>query len=158
MTARRPLLTAATAGSVLFALWFVPSANAIVGIDGAKDSSDSSLSGGSGLSSSSGLSDGSGLNSGSGLHTDSESAPGTPELAGGPGRTGRTGSGDGAERRAQSGGESGSPGSGSTAPQRLLADTGSPDTTPYVIGGTVCLMLGAGLVGYSVRRTRHETP
>lgn len=30
MTARRPLMTAAAAGSVLFALWFVPSANATV--------------------------------------------------------------------------------------------------------------------------------
>jgi hypothetical protein len=118
VTARRPLLTAATAGSVLLALWFVPSANAIVGIDGAKDSG------------------------GTGLRTDS--APGTPELTDGPGRTGNGGT------------QSGSPDSGSTAPQHLLADTGSPDTTPYVIGGTVCLMLGAGLVGYSVRRTRHE--
>ncbi|MGD3106702.1 hypothetical protein ACO1BR_10370, partial [Streptomyces sp. YGL11-2] len=38
MTARRPLLTAAAAGSVLLALWFVPSANAIVGDDGATHS------------------------------------------------------------------------------------------------------------------------
>ncbi|MGD3106703.1 hypothetical protein ACO1BR_10375, partial [Streptomyces sp. YGL11-2] len=37
-----------------------------------------------------------------------------------------------------------------------LADTGSPDTTPYVIGGAACLALGAALVSYSVRRTRDE--
>ncbi|MFF4601849.1 LAETG motif-containing sortase-dependent surface protein [Streptomyces sp. NPDC001339] len=130
MTARRPLLTAATAGSVLFALWFVPSANAIVGIDGAKDS------------------DGSGLRKdGSGLRTDS--APGTPKLDGGPGPTGRTGGGGA--------GSGSSPGSGSTAPRRFLADTGGPDTTPYLVGGAACLVLGAGLVGYSVRRTRGET-
>ena len=35
-----------------------------------------------------------------------------------------------------------------------LADTGSPDTTPYVVGGTAFLGLGAGFVAYSVRRER----
>ncbi|AZM57854.1 hypothetical protein DMA15_23250 [Streptomyces sp. WAC 01529] len=35
-----------------------------------------------------------------------------------------------------------------------LADTGSFDTTPYVIGGTAFLGLGAGFVAYSVRRER----
>ncbi|MGW3955471.1 LPXTG cell wall anchor domain-containing protein [Streptomyces sp. NPDC004752] len=35
-----------------------------------------------------------------------------------------------------------------------LADTGSFDTTPYVVGGTALLALGAGFVGYSVRRER----
>ncbi len=35
-----------------------------------------------------------------------------------------------------------------------LADTGSFDTTPYIVGGTVCLALGAGFVAYSVRRER----
>ena len=35
-----------------------------------------------------------------------------------------------------------------------LADTGSPNTTPYIIGGTVFLGLGAGFVAYSVRRER----
>ncbi|WP_031043783.1 hypothetical protein [Streptomyces sp. NRRL F-5650] len=35
-----------------------------------------------------------------------------------------------------------------------LADTGSFDSTPYVMGGALCLGLGAGFVGYSVRRER----
>ncbi|QJT07107.1 LPXTG cell wall anchor domain-containing protein [Streptomyces asoensis] len=35
-----------------------------------------------------------------------------------------------------------------------LADTGSFDTTPYVVGGTTLLALGAGFVVYSVRRER----
>ncbi|MDF3141860.1 MULTISPECIES: LAETG motif-containing sortase-dependent surface protein [unclassified Streptomyces] len=35
-----------------------------------------------------------------------------------------------------------------------LADTGSFDTTPYIVGGTVFLALGAGFVAYSVRRER----
>ncbi|KUL23429.1 hypothetical protein ADL12_39560 [Streptomyces regalis] len=35
-----------------------------------------------------------------------------------------------------------------------LADTGSFDTTPYIVGGTAFLALGAGFVAYSVRRER----
>jgi hypothetical protein len=35
-----------------------------------------------------------------------------------------------------------------------LADTGSVDTRPYVVGGTLFLCLGAGFVVYSVRRER----
>ncbi|WP_369213725.1 LPXTG cell wall anchor domain-containing protein [Streptomyces flavofungini] len=35
-----------------------------------------------------------------------------------------------------------------------LADTGGFDTTPYVIGGTAFLGLGAGFVAFSVRRER----
>ncbi|TGA95442.1 hypothetical protein E2651_34175 [Streptomyces sp. MZ04] len=41
-----------------------------------------------------------------------------------------------------------------TADDRL-ADTGAGvDTTPYVIGGTAFLGLGAGFIAYSVRRDR----
>lgn len=43
---------------------------------------------------------------------------------------------------------------GSTADDTRLADTGSFDTTPYVIGGTLFLSLGAGFIAYSVRRER----
>lgn len=113
MTARRPLLTATVAGSVLFALWFVPSANAFVAGEGP------------------GLPD-------SGTE-DSGSRSGTADAADPAGSTAATGTGTDA------------------APQHLLADTGSPDTTPYVIGGAACLALGAGLVGYSARRTHDET-
>lgn len=42
MSARRPLLTAAAAGSLLCALWFVPSANATVETDGPSSSSGAS--------------------------------------------------------------------------------------------------------------------
>jgi hypothetical protein len=35
-----------------------------------------------------------------------------------------------------------------------LADTGSFDSTPYVVGGTLFLATGAGFVVYSVRRER----
>ncbi|MEW9516526.1 hypothetical protein [Streptomyces tubercidicus] len=130
MTARRPLLTAATAGSVLFALWFVPSANATAGHDGATDSA---------------------------LHMASTPA--------GPGLADRTASGaqDTGGRSTTATQDGGGAGSGTRTDGRpagsphFLADTGSPDITPYVIGGAACLALGAGLVSYSVGRTRDET-
>ncbi|MET9424426.1 MULTISPECIES: hypothetical protein [unclassified Streptomyces] len=88
--ARRPLLTATAAGTLLCALWFVPSANATAERQAAQ------------------------------------------ELGGS--RSGAA---------AQSAGE-----------ELLLAQTGSVDTTPYVIGGTVSLGIGAGFVAYSMHR-RH---
>ena len=48
MSARRPLLTAAAAGSLLCALWFVPSANATVETDGSSPSPSSSQGASSG--------------------------------------------------------------------------------------------------------------
>ncbi|REK87137.1 hypothetical protein DY245_28470 [Streptomyces inhibens] len=125
MSARRPLLTAAAAGSVLLALWFVPSANAIVGDDGATNS---------------------------GLRT--ASAPAESGLAG----RAHSGAQDTGTRSTTTTSRGSGPDTGAAAtPQHFLADTGSPDTTPYVVGGAACLALGAGLVGYSVRRTRDET-
>ncbi len=44
----------------------------------------------------------------------------------------------------------------STGQEVRLADTGSFDSTPYIVGGTACLALGAGFVVYSVRRERLE--
>ena len=38
--------------------------------------------------------------------------------------------------------------------QPRLADTGTVDTTPYVIGGTAFLGIGAGFLTYSTRRSR----
>ncbi|MER6051259.1 hypothetical protein ABT168_28055 [Streptomyces sp. NPDC001793] len=143
MTARRPLLTAAAAGSVLFALWFVPSANAIVGAGRAPHS---------------------------GVRAESAAADrGQANVAGAArsgGRLGGTADNDAADKRNSAARESGG---GSTTtrpggepaeddvPVHYLADTGSPDTTPYVVGGVACLGLGAALVGYSVHRTRDES-
>ncbi|MDT9693645.1 LAETG motif-containing sortase-dependent surface protein [Streptomyces sp. P9(2023)] len=78
--ARRPLLTATAAGALLFALWFVPSANA----------------------------------------TDEGRATATEQ-----------------ERAAEG---------------ARLAETGGPNTTPYVIGGTGFLAVGAGFVALAMRR------
>lgn len=91
--ARRPLLTATAAGSLLCALWFVPSANA----------------------------------------TAERPAAGQERAQ------------DAAARAAAA----------EAAGEELwLADTGAGmDTTPYVIGGSAFLAIGAGFVAYSVRRS-----
>jgi LPXTG-motif cell wall-anchored protein len=121
------LLTATAAGTLLGALWFVPSANAsqdapartemttqvttqarAASTTTSESSSESSSSQSSASQSSS---------------ESSESAAGTAA---------RTTADDGTR----------------------LADTGSFDTTPYVVGGTALLALGAGFVVYSVRRER----
>ncbi|EFE77140.1 hypothetical protein K7395_12035 [Streptomyces filamentosus] len=90
--ARRTLLTATAAGTLLAALWFVPSANAT------------------------------GENAGQ---------------QGGPAAA--------SDRTA---------GKADDASEARLADTGPGlDTTPYLIGGTALLGIGAGFVTYSVRRS-----
>ncbi|POX49938.1 hypothetical protein C3488_15825 [Streptomyces sp. Ru72] len=93
------MLTATAAGTLLGALWFVPSANA------------------------------------------TQNTPESPRIA-----TSTT-----ADRTAAAATDT----NGATA-HTQLADTGSVDTTPYVIGGTLFLGLGAGFVAYSVRRERTE--
>ena len=98
---RRPLLTATAAGTLLGALWFVPSANA----------------------------------------TDDLPARAEPSAA--PSSHVTT------QARAATGNSS------TTGEGTQLADTGSFDTTPYIVGGTASLALGAAFVAYSVRRERH---
>ncbi|MEU6384531.1 hypothetical protein ABZ847_13260 [Streptomyces bauhiniae] len=111
-SARRPLLTATAAGTLLCALWFVPSANA-------SQDGPSTGSGGAGTAVSGPADAG---NPGSGI---------TEQVTTVSGLAGQTAS----------------------DPTRL-ADTGSFDTTPYVVSGTLFLAVGAGFVVYSVRRER----
>ncbi|MET7618221.1 hypothetical protein [Streptomyces sp. NPDC005408] len=85
--ARRPLLTATAAGTLLCALWFVPSANATAETEAVTEAVQTQQTG--------------------------------------------------AEAAAQG---------------LALADTGTVDTTPYLIGGTAFLAIGVGFVTYSVRR------
>jgi hypothetical protein len=94
------LLTATAAGTLLGALWFVPSANA------------------------------------------TSDAPARTAPSASPSPQVTTQARAAAAEAAISGGEA------------RLADTGSFDSTPYVIGGTAFLTLGAGFVAYSVRRER----
>ncbi|MFB7175020.1 hypothetical protein ACFCYM_29955 [Streptomyces sp. NPDC056254] len=108
MSARRPMLTALGATTLLAALWFVPSAGAT-----APEAPGSSA----------------------GVPVGANSA----EAADGTARTGTvTGSAPSA--------------SGARTQSLSLADTGSVDTTPYLLGGTFCLGVGAAFVAYSVRR------
>ncbi|MFF4861552.1 LAETG motif-containing sortase-dependent surface protein [Streptomyces sp. NPDC002405] len=106
-SARRTLLTATAAGTLLGALWFVPSADASVGTPAR------------------------------GADPAAPTAQVTEQ-----GRPASAVETSGAQENA-------STGSGTE-----LADTGSIDTTPYVVGGTALLILGAGFVVYSVRRER----
>ncbi|MCH5672992.1 LPXTG cell wall anchor domain-containing protein [Streptomyces gilvus] len=110
-SARRSLLTATAAGTLLGALWFVPSANA---------SQDTPA-------------------------RTQPSATATTQARVTSARTSET-SADSAN--------SGSAQENSAQENTELADTGSIDTTPYVVGGTLFLTLGAGFVVYSVRRER----
>ncbi|WP_369248822.1 hypothetical protein [Streptomyces sp. R41] len=99
--ARRSLLTATAAGTLLGALWFVPSANA----------------------------------------TQDEPIPSVSAS------TSATTTTNTVQTSAESGTES-------SEEHTQLADTGSVDTTPYIVGGTLFLGLGAGFITYSVRRER----
>ncbi|WP_416977057.1 LPXTG cell wall anchor domain-containing protein [Streptomyces sp. T028] len=103
-SARRPLLTATAAGTLLGALWFVPSANASQDAPARTETTTQ-------------------------VTTQARAASTTTATNV---TNARTTSDDGTR----------------------LADTGSFDTTPYVIGGTTLLALGAGFVVYSVRRER----
>ncbi|MEV2249717.1 hypothetical protein AB0I94_04005 [Streptomyces sp. NPDC050147] len=103
MSARRSLLTATAAGTLLGALWFVPSANATATFRPQKAPDSTRV-----------------------VHTEQRRATLTSE------NTATT-----------------------AATQDRLADTGAGvDTTPYLIGGTAFLALGAGFVAHSVRRER----
>lgn len=110
-SARRPLLTATAAGTLLCALWFVPSANA---------------SGGGSARTASSVTPASQVTTQARVASTATDTSGTTDASG----------------------------TDASATDTQLADTGSFDTTPYVIGGTLFLGVGAGFVVYSVRRER----
>ncbi|GHB45832.1 hypothetical protein GCM10010347_14260 [Streptomyces cirratus] len=137
MSARRSLLTALGATTLLAALWFVPSANAT-----APDQTPSR----SGLSYQRSLSD----------------QPGRPGQADQRGEADQPGQ---ENRAAQENRATLTPAAAvvnasaarEAASQPLsLADTGSVDTSPYLLGGALCLGVGAGFVAFSVRRSRAQ--
>ncbi|MEV7686229.1 LPXTG cell wall anchor domain-containing protein [Streptomyces bungoensis] len=106
-SARRPLLTATAAGTLLCALWFVPSANASQD-DPARATAQAAQ-----------------------VTSNTQVTPATQQA------------------RAVSEATAADASDGTR-----LADTGSFDTTPYVIAGSAFLAIGAGFVVYSVRRER----
>ncbi|MEV5904665.1 LPXTG cell wall anchor domain-containing protein [Streptomyces sp. NPDC052127] len=118
-SARRSLLTATAAGTLLGALWFVPSANASQDTP-ARTGTTTQIT--------------TQARAASSTTTDTTAADGTT------GTTARTAADTAADTTVDDG--------------TRLADTGSFDTTPYVVGGTTLLALGAGFVVYSVRRER----
>ncbi|MEU8779035.1 LPXTG cell wall anchor domain-containing protein [Streptomyces sp. NPDC048606] len=154
MSARRPLLTSLGATTLLAALWFVPSANATApqapvgasGRSGAPASANtgtvSDASGASGATAEFDAGDGGATGSGADTDATFASASGSD-----------SGSGAGSADGSAVGPDAGSA-DGSAAVALSLADTGGIDTTPYVLGGTLCLGLGAGFVAFSVRRSR----
>ncbi|WP_369037274.1 MULTISPECIES: LPXTG cell wall anchor domain-containing protein [Streptomyces] len=124
-SARRSLLTATAAGTLLGALWFVPSANA-TGDKPVEKSVEQQQRADTSLSTMSDFTrqistTSTDTSSGTAATTTSDSADSSD-----------SGTGDGTR----------------------LADTGSFNTTPYVVGGTLSLGLGAGFVMYSLRRER----
>ncbi|MEU6226999.1 cell wall protein [Streptomyces sp. NPDC047042] len=133
--ARRSLLTATAAGTLLGALWFVPSANATAEKSVERQHrADTSMSTMSEYTRQISVTNTHTSPSGSvrtSTSTDT-SGSGTTTATSAYTTTSDTAADDGTR----------------------LADTGSFDTTPYVAGGTFCLALGAGFVVYSLRRER----
>ncbi|WP_328789028.1 MULTISPECIES: hypothetical protein [unclassified Streptomyces] len=117
MSARRPLLTALGATTLLAALWFVPSAGAT-----SADVEETR----------------------SGVPTGANAAQAATDA---------TGSADSGSVSDAPGTVTGTASGPASRPQPLLAATGSVDTTPYLLGGTLFLGVGAGFVAFSVRRS-----
>ncbi|WP_371676967.1 LPXTG cell wall anchor domain-containing protein [Streptomyces sp. NBC_01276] len=140
MSAPRPLLTALGATTLLAALWFVPSANATAPGHPA-GSSGAPAAANTGTVTAADTGTVTAADTGTVTSTDTGTDTGA-----GVG-TGTTGTGTGS----LAGVSEAEPASVVTL---SLADTGSTDTTPYVVGGTLCLGLGAGFVAFSVRRSR----
>ncbi|NEA62452.1 cell wall protein [Streptomyces sp. SID12488] len=131
------MLTATAAGTLLGALWFVPSANATaekpVEQRHRADTSMSTMS----------------------EHTRQISITSTAKRSG-TSTAARTSTSTSTSTTATTTTTTATTTSDSAADDdgTRLADTGSFDTTPYVVGGTFSLTLGAGFVVYSLRRER----
>ncbi|MGW2585544.1 hypothetical protein ACWCYZ_30220 [Streptomyces virginiae] len=117
MSARRPLLTALGATTLLAALWFVPSAGATsAGVEETRSAVPTGANAARAATDPAGSIDSGSVSDAPGTVTGTVSGPGS-------------------------------------RPQPLLAATGSVDTTPYLLGGTMFLGVGAGFVAFSVRRS-----
>ncbi|MET7534297.1 hypothetical protein [Streptomyces goshikiensis] len=148
MSARRPLLTALGATSLLAALWFVPSANATAPGDADTHTTLNALT----TQTLDAPATDPVTAPAAGPATDPASEPATDPAAGpatdpaadpvtAPATDPVAGPGAPEPRPA-------------SATALALADTGGVDTTPYLLGGTLCLGLGAGFVAFSVRRSQ----
>ncbi|MEU3906010.1 hypothetical protein [Streptomyces goshikiensis] len=148
MSARRPLLTALGATSLLAALWFVPSANATAPGDADTHTTLNALT----TQTLDAPANDPVTAPAAGPATDPAAEPATDPAAGpatDPVSDPVT---------APAAGPVSGPGAPEPHPASAtalaLADTGGVDTTPYLLGGTLCLGLGAGFVAFSVRRSQ----
>ncbi|MFD8988333.1 hypothetical protein ACFVZ4_09745 [Streptomyces goshikiensis] len=146
MSARRPLLTALGATSLLAALWFVPSANATAPGDADTHTTLNALT----TQTLDAPANDPVTDPAAGPATDPAAEPATDPTAGpvtDPVADPVT---------APAAGPVSGPGAPEPHPASALAlaDTGGVDTTPYLLGGTLCLGLGAGFVAFSVRRSQ----
>ncbi|WP_432072037.1 hypothetical protein [Streptomyces wuyuanensis] len=135
--ARRPLLTAAAAGSLLCALWFVPSANATG--DAESGQPDRTRSGASASGAAGGAHDG--------------VADGVRDTSPADGALASSAAAGTADTPAPHAVPADAEDPQGGAQDLSLADTGSVDTTPYLVGGTLFLGVGAGFVSYAARRS-----
>ena len=149
MASRRSITTtAAAAGALLTALCFVPSASASVEhpehTPGA--ASDSPTAAGTGLRSA--AAPVAGLKTVKPGLTADRSGLNAPKSS----ASGQNGSKSSASSASSASSKSYAS-SASSAGRLNLADTGSVDTTPYLVGGSAFLAMGAGLVVFSRRRS-----
>ncbi|MGQ4400484.1 LAETG motif-containing sortase-dependent surface protein [Streptomyces hayashii] len=127
-SARRPLLTATAAGTLLGALWFVPSANASQDAPVRTETTTQVTTQARAAST-----------------TTAEAVHATRATAGNAS----------ALTAVRTAADTTTAATVTTTDDGTrLADTGSFDTTPYLVGGTALLALGAGFVFYSIRRER----
>lgn len=148
MSARRPLLTALGATSLLAALWFVPSANATAPGDADTHTTLNALTtqtlDAPATDPITAPAAGPATDPAAEPATDPAAVPATDPAADpvtAPATDPVAGPGAPEPRPA-------------SATALALADTGGVDTTPYLLGGTLCLGLGAGFVAFSVRRSQ----
>ncbi|WP_214351530.1 hypothetical protein [Streptomyces sp. CJ_13] len=148
MSARRPLLTALGATSLLAALWFVPSANATAPGDADTHTTLNALTtqtlDAPATDPITAPAAGPATDPAAEPATDPAAVPATDPAADpvtAPAADPVAGPGAPEPRPA-------------SATALALADTGGVDTTPYLLGGTLCLGLGAGFVAFSVRRSQ----
>jgi LPXTG-motif cell wall-anchored protein len=148
-SARRTLLTATAAGTLLGALWFVPSAGATVHASARTAAGTAATHV---------------AQQGRAASMAEQEAETTTQAGYRAGAVSRAGAAArvGSPSQADSVTEADSPSQEGAAFQEgavvpagtELADTGSINTTPYVVGGALFLAVGAGFVSYSVRRER----
>ncbi|MFF9319620.1 hypothetical protein ACF1BP_13175 [Streptomyces sp. NPDC014735] len=158
--ARRPLLTATAAGTLLAALWFVPSANATDERTDGTGGTTTSVTGPTGRSTGSAHRNTGPADRGTdptvvSAASDASAASltpvasGAPSASGSPGASADPGTSDAPD--AHGPGAATAVNASSSGPE--LADTGSGvDTTPYLFGGAAFLGVGAAFVTYSIRR------